>query len=727
MDKFANKKIKITRNALTGRNILTITDKEVIQSIKKGFLGNKKFYSTNCASSQSEKKDKYLGYITPIKSKTPTSILSISKQYEAIQFSAMDIETMDILGEEVPVSISIMTKNASKIFIIDPIKLKSDLNLAIKDLWNGFFTFILVNCNKNNIFVHNLGSFDGFFLYKGLSNKFAPDQISCLIDNHNKFIQITLQVDKVKVIFKDSYRIFPVSLNDLCEILGVKGKTSTYKPEYHQITLFNNLKLLSEFKEYSLQDSKALFNCMVKLQEMYLTFYNVDICSILSTSTLSLKIFRSKYLNVDIPVLKRRDDNFIRMSYFGGATDYYAMYAKDIHYYDVNSLYPFSMCKPMPFELIRNFSFSKGGYEFTGEAPYFNLNKFFGFLKVEVTCPKSIKVPVLPVKYNGKTIFPTGTWIATYFSEELKAVLEYGYKFKYLEGYEFSKIDLFSEYVHNFFEQKKNSSGPSRFIAKMHLNQLYGIFGRKHDLLETVNIYKEDLDLYISSRIIKSIIPINDKIVALLMLKNVNDDLITKLNYELKLNLSNYQYLVKANVAIASAVTSYSRIHMIPFKANGLVLYSDTDSIFTTEKLDDNFIGKELGLMKDELDGLIIKEAYFLGVKKYGYQYLDKNNNLITKSVFAGIQRDSLTFDEIVKLSNGSSLTKYIPLRFYKSLKNLNVVISSTSVSISRSLDKHLVNNKYIPLHLNGPLTINNSFFNYLKKKILNLIRSIIS
>jgi hypothetical protein len=198
----------------------------------------------------------------------------------------------------------------------------------------------------------------------------------------------------------------------------------------------------------------------------------------------------------------------------------------------------------------------------------------------------------------------------------------------------------------------------------MHLNQLYGIFGRKHDLLETVNIYKEDLNQYICTRIIKAIIPINDKIITLLMHKNVNDDLIIKINSELDMELSSYQYLVKANVAIASAVTSYARIHMIPFKIEGSTIYTDTVSIFTTNKLEDRFIGTELGLVKDELNGLTIKEAYFVGIKKYGYQYLDKNNKLITKSVFAGVQRNYLTLDEIIKLSQGSTLTKEIPIRF---------------------------------------------------------------
>jgi hypothetical protein len=160
-----------------------------------------------------------------------------------------------------------------------------------------------------------------------LSNRFKPEEVSCLIDTHNKFIQITLEIKKLKIVFKDSYRIFQVSLNDLCNILSLQGKTSIYKPEYPQMSLFNkeNEEMLEEFKEYSLQDSNCLYDCIYKLQELYLTEYNVDITSILSTSTLSMKIFRHKFLKVNIPILKRIDDSFIRKSYFGGATDYYQL------------------------------------------------------------------------------------------------------------------------------------------------------------------------------------------------------------------------------------------------------------------------------------------------------------------------------------------------------------------------------------------------------------------
>ena len=57
---------------------------------------------------------------------------------------------------------------------------------------------------------------------------------------------------------------------------------------------------------------------------------------------------------------------------------------------------------------------------------------------------------------------------------------------------------------------------------------------------------------------------------------------------------------------------------MISFKMDPHTLYTDTDSIFSTKKLDLSLIGKELGLMKDELDGKVIEEILILGCKQYG-------------------------------------------------------------------------------------------------------------
>ena len=81
---------------------------------------------------------------------------------------------------------------------------------------------------------------------------------------------------------------------------------------------------------------------------------------------------------------------------------------------------------------------------------------------------------MLPLKYEGKTIYPTGTWTGTYFSEELKAVLalNLGYQFNIIEAHRYSKGDIFTKFVNHFYDIKRNSTGSKKFLAKLCLNSL---------------------------------------------------------------------------------------------------------------------------------------------------------------------------------------------------------------------------------------------------------------
>ena len=135
-------------------------------------------------------------------------------------------------------------------------------------------------------------------------------------------------------------------------------------------------------------------------QQLYIELYNIDITSIVSMSSLSLKIFRLNFLKHDIPILSQNIDNYIRNSYFGGAVDIYKCYAENVYYYDVNSLYPWAMCQPMPLELIETI--------LSPNLDKFNLDNFFGFIELELICPDSVNRPVLPFKAKGRTIFPKG-------------------------------------------------------------------------------------------------------------------------------------------------------------------------------------------------------------------------------------------------------------------------------------------------------------------------------
>ena len=194
------------------------------------------------------------------------------------------------------------------------------------------------------------------------------------------------------------------------------------------------------------------------------------------------------------------------------------------------------------------------------------------------------------------------------------------------------------------YQIKQNSAGPERWISKLLLNSLYGLFGRNKSTLQSITIDKSLLQKYIVAYVVKSIIKVSDSKFTLLVVGNINYDIVRELNFRFVTDIKSYDRQVKSNVAIASAVTSYARVYMLKYKLSDSVYYTDTDSIFTSEKLDSSLIGPELGMVKDEItvnDGSIplmngpIKEAYFLGIKQYGYWYLNSEGRRIEKSVWA--------------------------------------------------------------------------------------------
>lgn len=661
-DHLKNKKIKQTLNALTISN----------KSEKRSFSTSCIVHDPNLTTTNGKKWFK--GLINPI------SVLNIKgelKQKSVKPIFTMDLETISLNGLETVVAISSCgwhnEQINNKIFLIDHNLLIVNQELATKQLWNKYFTYLEdvikteeTIVDKLTIFAHNLGGFDGYFLYKALLNHYNPDYVSSLIDETNSFISIKNN-DIPLIEWKDSLRIFPISLDKLCKMFLVEGKTASYNPHFNNIDLFNHTQLLQQFITYSKQDAKALYEALTTAQDIFFDKFKVDIETVYSTATLALKVYRTHFQKESIYILPASKDYFIRKGYFGGGTDVYKAYGKKLYYYDINSLYPYAMLNPMPHEILND-----------GERIDLsdrNLDSFFGFAYVRIFCPLNMERPVLPFHEGGKTIYPTGTWSGTYFSEELKAVEKLGYQVTLIRGYEFSKIDLFSDYIHYFHEIKKNSVGVERDMAKLQLNNLYGYFGRKQVGLITINVKADQLQLLLTSRIVKSIIEINEEYCTVLCYSNVNQKMLEELNVEFT-NIGSDSHYIMSNVAIAAAVTAYARITMIPFKINPATLYTDTDSAFTSEPIDPSLIGPELGMMKDELKGQVIEEAYFIGPKKYGYYIIDSVTGERKEfSVFSGVPRNSLSFVEVKAIFEGNIVTKNISNRFYKSFNNLNITI----------------------------------------------------
>lgn len=238
------------------------------------------------------------------------------------------------------------------------------------------------------------------------------------------------------------------------------------------------------------------------------------------------------------------------------------------------------------------------------------------------------------------------------------------------------------------------------------LNNLYGIFGRALVGLKPLIISSQDVSGFITMLSSKALTHINDSYSMILTDESTQTNNLSKLDSKLFIEgISSRNIPPRANVAIAAAVTSYARIHMMDLKLNYDVCYSDTDSIFTTHPLPDHLIGPELGQLKDELAGLIIDKAYFLGIKQYGYAYKDLGGNTLNKSVWAGITRDILSFEILADIANGATHHIVTEKRFFRDFSNLDIAIKPVNIKVTDNREKLLVDNQYYPACINNPST----------------------
>jgi len=472
-----------------------------------------------------------------------------------------------------------------------------------------------------SIYFHNLSRFDGIILLKHLICHHPYYSIQPLIRNHRiyeikvyKKMQQEVNekmVDKKGVLlfsFKDSLNLLPGKLatlaQSLCPDLGAK-----YDFDHEQLKTVEDISLREEeLREYLKQDVLLLGGVLKKAQEIILNIYNVNINTVLTISSLAMRIFRIQYYDASsfpIHIPNVNEDQFIRKGYYGGHVDVYKPRGENLYYYDVNSLYPYVMQEyPMP----------AGKPYWNGDLRKKDLDTLYGFIEAYVKCPDSIKKPFLPYreKVNGSLIFPTGYFVGVYYSEELKYARDLGYTIYPLRGYLFKKTESpFKTFVNDLYnsrlEAKKDGNEGMSYVYKILMNSLYGRFGinPKMTITEICN-----QDCY--NQLVRKDTFINgDKLYEDTYVANLKKDLST----------DSWDPPKNAAVQLAAAITACARIHMYPYIAREDCYYTDTDSIVLGNPLSDDMVSSSvLGKLKLEDQ---IAWGLFLAPKTYCYTTID--------------------------------------------------------------------------------------------------------
>jgi len=217
------------------------------------------------------------------------------------------------------------------------------------------------------------------------------------------------------------------------------------------------------------------------------------------------------------------------------------------------------------------------------------------------------------------------------------------------------------------------------------MNSLYGRFGMDDNFINTTIIPKEDYNNF------EKLNPNNILDVQLLgdnYLVSCRDDKV-----ELNTLLDNGFEKHNINISIASAITSYARIHMSQFKNNPNynLYYSDTDSIYIDKELDSVLVNsKILGKMKLEA---IIDKAIFIAPKVYGYSCLSEDTSKGGKVIIKvkGLSNESIKSINLEDLT--SLLTDKVKLSFqnekwYKDISEATINIKDQIYSLRTTGNK---------------------------------------
>ena len=411
-------------------------------------------------------------------------------------------------------------------------------------------------------FAHFGGRYDLNFVFDYLRSR--DDLAISFYCSGSMVVQMKIKRRDIITKLCDSFRLLPAALRDLGIAFDVKHKKTSYE--------FTAMDYGKELIEYNEQDCRCLYECLER-------FYEETGLQSETFATHAMKMFRKDFLHQFLWKPRPQVTDFIRPSYHGGRVEVFKSQHPNLTAYDVNSMYPYVMQFPMPIEYI-------------GESRTLD-DSAYGFVHASVRIPDCY-IPSLPVRV-GKLYFPMGVFEGTWTADELRTAVSRGARIvKIHRGHYFKTEPIFRDYITKLYELKKFATEPTRTIAKFLLNSFYGKFGQN----PTKKVYCTEKEAPHGAYPIIT-----------------QEGEPTGFAYYEK--TSNAAYLLPH---LAAAVTSRARLHLLS-KLNDSSFYCDTDSVFTTEKIETS---KELGEWSEVGTG----ECHFIQPKLYKFKGVWKAKGL---------------------------------------------------------------------------------------------------
>lgn len=404
----------------------------------------------------------------------------------------------------------------------------------------------------------------------------------------------------------DSIKLIPLALEKACKTFGLPGKDQL-PLETHESD--------PQWEVYNEQDCRALWSVLGRFHAMVEDNLGGEVG--ITTPATAMKTWRRKYLPYKI---HRGEDahEFVFSTYCGGRTEVFKREASNLNYYDINSSYPAVMREPMP---------SGPAIWWNGEPPNCFTKDGSGYVGfVEASVEIDSDIPILPVKRDGKLMFPAGRingrWDWAELSRVRHSVVKYGKSVWFQSG------PLLASMVEDLYPYRDSSlphyDAGLAYVVKILLNSLYGKFGQSA-LRRKVVPWSEDLP--------EGAIPVDGT------------------------SLSTVWYIDEEVTApyimpqIAAHVTSLARVKLFDYitLCGESLAYCDTDSIITSSILGTD---TSLGALKNEYPGVTFNGT-FLAPKLYMLKGSDGSTKVVAKGIR---ERTEATFET---LRNGGTVSSW--------------------------------------------------------------------
>lgn len=564
---------------------------------------------------------------------------------------------------------------------------------------------IICNKNKENfieIYIHNI-NFDALLIINEITQNNIIYNMKT-VDTNIYYLDI-FYVNKI-IRFRCSYKLIPLSLSKIGIIENFKKLVFPYKfvskltlsyigdipsKKYWEKNDYD-IFLKSEIKIFNLKEETIIYcmNDVILIQKFLTNIINIIhnfskkiLKNSFSAASLSHKIFYEIYNNNKIDKnIEKKDEYYIRNSYFGGRTEVFGNPNNNEHvkYFDFSGMY--GQC------MLETFHNGKGKY-YSNESIY-----KVGFHTIEYESNIDF-IPVLPShSYTGKLFFCNGKNIGTFWFEELILFEKMGGKIiKVINSYIYEQYDkVFDEFVKEFSKIRK-LGGYYNVFGKLVINSLYGSMA--------LNI--ENLKIYITFSEAEFLNILENVNISKFYKVNNSYIIIIKIDYKSKIYFKkkNIDEKSQRNVSYSAAIASKARIKLYQamldvIEDGGRLLYCDTDSIFAAYNINNKKLNFKTFNWIEFYD-----DAVFISPKSYG---LFKNN--ASSIMLKGIGNKNISFIDLKqKFYNEEDITFQNQLIFKKSNFILNQNYIKKSISINKYDKRLFINNK----KSTKPLWIDNS------------------